>query len=74
MKAIMLFVYAPNCCYACWGRNLSLKYSGLNSVAAVADIVTCEISNGAGPGSAPLASAIFKEENCNHGQKVAFLV
>ncbi len=34
----------------------------------------CEISNGAGPGSAPLASAIFKEENCNHGQKVAFLV
>ncbi len=33
-----------------------------------------EISNGAGPGSAPLASAIFKEENCNHGQKMAFLV
>lgn len=41
MKAIMLVVYAPNCCYACLGGNLSLKYSGLNSVAAVADIVTC---------------------------------
>lgn len=34
----------------------------------------CEISNRAGPGSAPLACAIFTDENCNHGQKVAFLV
>jgi len=71
MKAIMLVVYAIRL----FGGKLKPDIFWAEfSCSCGRHCDMCEISNRAGPGSVPLACAIFTDENCNHGQKVAFLV